>query len=95
MRKKRSAIPVQPPKIPLPQQAQPQTFVGNFVSPPEIPLNYQKSKTLEKSLMGESIVDVPSPRETNSPLVSFYIILFISFLSELNFLYHIDHNCRF
>ncbi|KAL5277716.1 RhoGAPp190 family protein [Megaselia abdita] len=69
MRKKRSAIPVQPPKIPqIPQQAQPQTFVGNFVSPPEIPLNYQKSKTLEKSLMGESIVDVPSPRETNSPL---------------------------
>lgn len=38
MRKKRSAIPVQPPKVPF----------GTYVSPPEIPLLYQKMKTEKK-----------------------------------------------
>lgn len=37
-RKKRTAIPVQPPKIPF----------GTYVSPPEIPLLYQKMKTERK-----------------------------------------------
>lgn len=41
MRKKRSAIPVQPPKVPF----------GTYVSPPEIPLPYQKMKT-DKKLLG-------------------------------------------
>lgn len=34
MRKKRTAIPVQPPKVPF----------GTYVSPPEIPSIYQKMK---------------------------------------------------
>lgn len=38
MRKKRTAIPVQPPKVPF----------GTYVSPPEIPLLYQKMKTDKK-----------------------------------------------
>lgn len=41
MRKKRSAIPVQPPKVPF----------GTYVSPPEIPLSmYQKMKSESKKL---------------------------------------------
>lgn len=32
MRKKRTAIPVQPPKVPF----------GTYVSPPEIPMSYPK-----------------------------------------------------
>lgn len=42
-RKKRSAIPVQPPKIPF----------GTYVSPPEIPLLYQKMKTEKKIGSGD------------------------------------------
>ena len=38
-RKKRTGIPVQPPKVPP---------FATFVSPPEIPLHYQKMKTMEK-----------------------------------------------
>lgn len=52
MRKKRTAIPVQPPKVPS---------FGTFVSPPEIPLLYQKMKaeskkmsTLEKGIINNS-----------------------------------------
>lgn len=40
MRKKRTAIPVQPPKVPF----------GTYVSPPEIPLLYQKMKAESKKL---------------------------------------------
>lgn len=39
MRKKRTAIPVQPPKVPF----------GTYVTPPEIPMLYQKMKTDKKS----------------------------------------------
>ncbi len=39
MRKKRAAIPVQPPKVPF----------GTYVTPPEIPMLYQKMKTDKKS----------------------------------------------
>lgn len=97
MRKKRTAIPVQPPKVPF----------GTYVSPPEIPMLYQKVKT-EPKLLGpvdkgmraawtnsfswfgdwfccfqspvgkmygdvqeeESSIDVSSPRDNNSPIVS-------------------------
>jgi len=38
IRKKRTAIPVQPPKVPF----------GTYVSPPEIPLLYQKMKSEKK-----------------------------------------------
>lgn len=38
MRKKRIAIPVQPPKVPF----------GTYVSPPEIPMLYQKSSKVDK-----------------------------------------------
>lgn len=41
MRKKRTAIPVQPPKVPF----------GTYVTPPEIPMLYQKMKT-DKKLTG-------------------------------------------
>ncbi|XP_037919567.1 rho GTPase-activating protein 190 isoform X4 [Hermetia illucens] len=65
IRKKRSGIPVQPPKVPP---------FGTFVSPPEIPLHYQKLKTLEKAKSvhcdvqeEESSIDVSSPRD-NSPI---------------------------
>lgn len=45
VRKKRGGgIPVQPPKVPP---------FGTFVSPPEIPLHYQKLKAMEK---GKTIV---------------------------------------
>lgn len=40
MRKKRTAIPVQPPKVPF----------GTYVSPPEIPIMYQKMKSEPKKL---------------------------------------------
>lgn len=40
MRKKRTAIPVQPPKVPF----------GTYVTPPEIPMMYQKTKTEPKML---------------------------------------------
>ncbi|XP_055846391.1 rho GTPase-activating protein 190 isoform X8 [Episyrphus balteatus] len=67
-RKKRVPIPVQPPKVPP---------FGTFVSPPEIPMHYQKMKTLEKVKHmhpdvqeEESSVDVSSPRDNNSPIVS-------------------------
>lgn len=40
MRKKRTAIPVQPPKVPF----------GTYVSPPEIPLLYQQKLMTEKKL---------------------------------------------
>lgn len=39
-RKKRTAIPVQPPKVPF----------GTYVCPPEIPLLYQKMKTDVKKM---------------------------------------------
>ncbi|XP_055303730.1 rho GTPase-activating protein 190 isoform X26 [Sitodiplosis mosellana] len=71
MRKKRTAIPVQPPKVPF----------GTYVCPPEIPMLYQKMKTetkkmstLEKGKMygdvqeEESSIDVSSPRDNNSPI---------------------------
>ncbi|XP_055914645.1 rho GTPase-activating protein 190 isoform X9 [Eupeodes corollae] len=65
-RKKRVPIPVQPPKVPP---------FGTFVSPPEIPMHYQKMKTLEKVKHmhtdvqeEESSVDVSSPRDNNSPI---------------------------
>ncbi|XP_055390265.1 rho GTPase-activating protein 190 isoform X3 [Condylostylus longicornis] len=64
-RKKRTGIPVQPPKVPF----------GTFVTPPEIPLHYQKMKTLEKAKTvhgevqeEESSIDVSSPRDNNSPI---------------------------
>lgn len=40
MRKKRTAIPVQPPKVPF----------GTYVTPPEIPMLYQKGKPDPKKL---------------------------------------------
>lgn len=38
MRKKRTGIPVQPPKVPF----------GTYVSPPEIPMLYQRMKNDKK-----------------------------------------------
>lgn len=95
MRKKRIAIPVQPPKVPP---------FGTYVSPPEVPPMFypnklkpdgKKSGTIEKGkqisicfrehlfngfkipgkMYGdvqeeESSIDVSSPRDNNSPIVS-------------------------
>ncbi|XP_059615372.1 rho GTPase-activating protein 190 isoform X4 [Phlebotomus argentipes] len=69
VRKKRTAIPVQPPKVPF----------GTYVSPPEIPLLYQRMKAgeqakkllpgmVEKHAEEESSLDVSSPRDNNSPI---------------------------
>ncbi|XP_037027323.1 rho GTPase-activating protein 190 isoform X6 [Bradysia coprophila] len=70
MRKKRAAIPVQPPKVPF----------GTYVQPPEIPMLYQKMKTDKKStgiekgkslctdVQEEESIDVSSPRDNNSPI---------------------------
>lgn len=96
MRKKRTAIPVQPPKVPF----------GTYVTPPEIPMLYQKMKTDKKTtgmekgkkchfdntlieftmtknwcckyagkslctdVQEEESIDVSSPRDNNSPIVS-------------------------
>lgn len=63
MKKKRTAIPVQPPKVPF----------GTYVSPPEIPLMYQR-RPGDKKHQGhdvheeESSIDVSSPRDNNSPI---------------------------
>lgn len=43
MRKKRTGIPVQPPKVPF----------GTYVSPPEIPMLYQRMKTDGKKVTPE------------------------------------------
>ncbi|XP_055713098.1 rho GTPase-activating protein 190 isoform X4 [Phlebotomus papatasi] len=69
IRKKRTAIPVQPPKVPF----------GTYVSPPEIPMLYQRMKAgeqtkkllpgmVEKHAEEESSIDVSSPRDNNSPI---------------------------
>lgn len=68
MKKKRTAIPVQPPKVPF----------GTYVSPPEIPLMYQrrpgdKKHPNDKGMYNdvheeESSIDVSSPRDNNSPI---------------------------
>uniref|UniRef100_A0A7G3AVT8 Putative rho gtpase-activating protein 5 n=1 Tax=Lutzomyia longipalpis TaxID=7200 RepID=A0A7G3AVT8_LUTLO len=69
IRKKRTAIPVQPPKVPF----------GTYVSPPEIPMLYQRMKAgeqvkkllpamVEKHVEEESSIDVSSPRDNNSPI---------------------------
>lgn len=68
MKKKRTAIPVQPPKVPF----------GTYVSPPEIPLMYQrrpgdKKHPSDKGMYNdvheeESSIDVSSPRDNNSPI---------------------------
>lgn len=64
LRKKRVPIPVQPPKIPL----------GPFPEPSGMQLLYQKfknDKNVDKNIHEEeSSIDVSSPRDTNSPIVS-------------------------
>lgn len=105
MRKKRTAIPVQPPKVPS---------FGTYVSPPEVPPMLYPNKlktdkkpgTIEKGkqisvcfrehlfngfkipgkMYGdvqeeESSIDVSSPRDNNSPIVSDFFFFHSIFIA--------------
>lgn len=63
MRKKRTAIPVQPPKVPF----------GTYVSPPEIPIMYQKLKSEPRkmSTLEKGTADSSTKFEYN--LISFFL----------------------
>jgi hypothetical protein len=73
MRKKRGAIPVQPPKIP-PLGAYPDGGLGVGVG--GLPMMYQKLKNdrninSDKDTLQEDESSVSSPRENSSPIVRF------------------------